>query len=448
MPSWSVHVCNFHLCRCSPLPSDGVYIPSVPPSPFLSPSLFPLSTDLTCICSHLHSRSIFRCTLHAAHCALLTARYLALSLLSLLSPLSLAVPPFLSPLPLLPFLLARAPAADDFAPRPTNIAPGLGPAVARRVWRRPSRYVPLRPSRSAPRPEIAMFSVHCFIVAAALAAVVAILQLPTLLLGHLEDFGNVLLSLVSVAAVCFCLSAWVRPPPGLLTVAAYLVSSATCGPMLVVYCVARNVGIFAEFVDNLLRDEELRSALEPEYAKLRAEYRKQVAAIGALNDKALEVCKDHNRRCTELPPRYAFRRRPYVKPAGYRDTEWREPHTLAKMCKSSLSCRSGPSPFVFSESCWCRRCGREPQSKPISRPSFVYPSPFHGNRLTQPRSCNSLRHRSQGCLSVRQGQAAPLSCSRQQRPHPPSREDGRDGTLGAPQPHRQDRRVQAGACPR
>lgn len=90
MPSWSVHVCNFHLCRCSPLPSDGVYIPSVPPSPFLFPSLFSLSTDLTCICSHLHSRSIFRCTLHAAHCALLTARYLALSLLSLLSPLSLS----------------------------------------------------------------------------------------------------------------------------------------------------------------------------------------------------------------------------------------------------------------------------------------------------------------------------------------------------------------------
>ncbi|GAB1313807.1 hypothetical protein MFIFM68171_04017 [Madurella fahalii] len=93
------------------------------------------------------------------------------------------------------------------------------------------------------------------------------------------------------------------------------------------------IGTFPEFVDRILDDEELRSALGPEYAKLRSKYKQQVSIIAGLNESVSAICKEQYkhwctvRMCTAFTPR----RQSWIHPAKYFDVEWSEPCVLAKM---------------------------------------------------------------------------------------------------------------------
>jgi hypothetical protein len=95
----------------------------------------------------------------------------------------------------------------------------------------------------------------------------------------------------------------------------------------------RGLEKFAEFVDQLLSDEERRSTLEPELSKLRAKYKDQHAIIASLGCDITEVRKEQHYRCHDIPSAlWPPRRRLEVTPANIPDVNWAEPHLLVKMC--------------------------------------------------------------------------------------------------------------------
>lgn len=198
-----------------------------------------------------------------------------------------------------------------------------------------------------------MFSLYGLLVLLTLAlAAIATLPLPNPLSEHMEVIGNVLLVPLYAGALWYSLSAWDRPPSSTLIVAAHSLSVVMYRFALFVYLTVRNVGMFAEFVDSLFRNEERRSALESEYAKLRTEYNMQLEKIDTLNGKALKVCKERNKRSHEsdFVAAFASRRWPHTKPEKDQVSEWCEPYMLVKLCKfESLSCPPvQPRPSISS----------------------------------------------------------------------------------------------------
>ena len=131
-------------------------------------------------------------------------------------------------------------------------------------------------------------------------------------------------------------SAWSRPPPGtqgLLTVAGRFVFWTASRLFSATRSGLRCVRTFPEFVDRLLRQEELRSLLERELSTLRARYEKQEPALASLNHDILEVCKESDIFSGEFPAEICYRRRHGMPVATIRDTEWAEPQLWIKMCK-------------------------------------------------------------------------------------------------------------------
>ncbi|KAH6649682.1 hypothetical protein F5144DRAFT_542835 [Chaetomium tenue] len=93
----------------------------------------------------------------------------------------------------------------------------------------------------------------------------------------------------------------------------------------------RNVGYLPSLVDELLRDEGLRSCLQEEYIKLRDEYRKQQSVLASLNHDITKVCKEHNNHCREFSTVFSRIFRPDVPAVPFQDAEWTEPHALVKI---------------------------------------------------------------------------------------------------------------------
>lgn len=196
-----------------------------------------------------------------------------------------------------------------------------------------------------------MLSLNAFYLFATLVAALAIFPLSAISMEPVEVIGNVFLPFSFAAAACCGFtslsSVWVRPHPALaaasVAAASIISASAACllAFVLLVYCVVRNVGTFPEFVDRILDDEELRSALGPEYAKLRSEYKQQMSIIAGLNESVSTICKEQYKHwCTvRMCTAFAPRRQSWIHPAKYFDVEWSEPCVLAKMCKS-LFCPS------------------------------------------------------------------------------------------------------------
>ncbi|KAK4131224.1 hypothetical protein BT67DRAFT_444991 [Trichocladium antarcticum] len=182
-----------------------------------------------------------------------------------------------------------------------------------------------------------MYGLLVLILASAFTAtLIAALPALGLLSEHLEVLGNVFLFFLFLwaSAEGYLLSAWGRPPPSTLTIAAHSLSSVMCRLALFVRSTVRNVGLFPEHVDGLFRDEGRRSALASEYAKLRTEYDIQCQKIGTLNDAALEVCKERNHMSHDFESGrvFASRRRPCTHPVKHQEVSaWREPSTLAKL---------------------------------------------------------------------------------------------------------------------
>ncbi|KAK3901684.1 hypothetical protein C8A05DRAFT_34627 [Staphylotrichum tortipilum] len=112
---------------------------------------------------------------------------------------------------------------------------------------------------------------------AAPAAVAAILlQPPARLAGLIEATGPVLISiplLVFVLAPVLALSPWSCPPSTLPETAARVTFWMATSAFVTIDSGLRDQGRLAEVVDQLLRDEERRSALESEIYKLRTNYK-------------------------------------------------------------------------------------------------------------------------------------------------------------------------------
>jgi hypothetical protein len=189
-----------------------------------------------------------------------------------------------------------------------------------------------------------MSSTGALYLLALLASAAALLRLPTRLLELLEPAADVIFSLALVAPpVLLLFSRWIRPPPAFVTVAARRTVSWMVRGLLVVIDCVRSLGSLPEYVDCLLRDEELRSRLEPEYEALRMRLKKQQATLASLNRRLAEVWKEYYDRCREFPTVFLPRRRLEVPAAKYQDTKWSEPHTVFKMCKCILSLLVSPS---------------------------------------------------------------------------------------------------------
>lgn len=279
--------------------------------------------------------------------------------------------------------------------------------------------------------SLSEFYLHLF---AALASALALFppSLPAPWMDSIEYYGNVLLSLVLAATACCGLTAlssvWVRPHPVLAAasaVAALFISSlAGCLPAFgwFGYTVVRNVGTFPEFVDRLLADEELRAVLGPEYAKLRAELKRQVSHIAGLKDSVSAICKEHYKHwctvhtCTAFAPRWQT----WIFPAEYADVEWREPCVLLKMCKS-LSLSPVPALPVCPRSLPSRGDRLHPKSEPV-----FFADPIDARQSTPP-----ISRRSSSATA-----SSAFGCSRQPRPHPATQVDGRGRELGVSQLHR------------
>ncbi len=220
-----------------------------------------------------------------------------------------------------------------------------------------------------------MSSVGALRLFAAAAFVAVIFQLHTRLL-----------ELVLTAAEVFCVllplplllplshltplfSAWSRPPPGiqgLLTVAGRFVFWAASCLFSATRSGLRCARTFPEFVDRLLRQEELRSLLERELSTLRARYEKQKLALASLSHDIFAVCKESDLFCREFPAEISYRRRHGMPAATIRDTEWAEPQLWIKMCKC----------FICSV---------------FSRLSFVAPPALPVHRLLPPRRVYRLQ---------------------------------------------------------
>ncbi|KAK4151404.1 hypothetical protein C8A00DRAFT_45372 [Chaetomidium leptoderma] len=172
---------------------------------------------------------------------------------------------------------------------------------------------------------------------ALVASAAILLQLPTRLF-ELVEVANTPLSLLPflLASLFLLLSAWSRPPPGVLTLTGHFMSW-TVGGLFVAIDWLRNVGMFAEFVDRLLLDEERRSVLEPELFKLRSRYKKQQATLAQLDRDYSEACKEYKKRCRQVPSELWPRRQPGTFAAKYHDidltTEWSDDgvYTIVKM---------------------------------------------------------------------------------------------------------------------
>lgn len=195
------------------------------------------------------------------------------------------------------------------------------------------------------------------------ALLAVIFQLPTRIHELVEAAGDVLLFLPLGGAVLFfvLLTCWNRPPPAFNLLADHLASWTVSG-LLVAIDWLRAVGTFPDFVDDLLRNEELRSRLEPEYAKMRGRYKKQQQTIDALSIGIGAACSEYNKLRSDFSAVFLYRVRPRCPTrAKYQDEEWSEPHFFFKMCKfieipffsfvssisiphsSSVACLSHPS---------------------------------------------------------------------------------------------------------
>lgn len=172
----------------------------------------------------------------------------------------------------------------------------------------------------------------------ALAAVAAILlQLPARLAGLVEVVDPILTPMALIPFIVgpgLALSPWSRSSSVLPTVAAYVTFSMVGAVLLVLDSGLQNLGRFAEFVDQLLCDEDRRSALEPEIFKLRTKYKNQHATVTSLGHDITEVRKEQHRRCRDIPSAlWPPRRRLEITAANIPDIDWTEPHLLVKMCK-------------------------------------------------------------------------------------------------------------------
>jgi hypothetical protein len=195
-----------------------------------------------------------------------------------------------------------------------------------------------------------MSSTSALYLFALLASAAALLRLPTRLLELLEPAADVVFGLaLAVPPLLLLFSRWIRPPPAFVTVAARRTVSWMVSGLLVVIDCVRSLGSLPEYVDCLLRDEELRSRLEPELDALRTAYKTQQATLASLNRRLAEVWKEYYDRCREFPTVFFPRRRLEVPAAKYQDTKWSEPHTVFKMCKClfSLVVSSSASPVYF-----------------------------------------------------------------------------------------------------
>ncbi len=172
---------------------------------------------------------------------------------------------------------------------------------------------------------------------ATLAAVVAILlQLPTRIAGLIEAADPLLTPLFLIPFILapgLALAPLVRPSSVLPMVAAHVTFWMVSTVFVAIDSGLRNLGRFAEFVDERLRDEERRSALEPELYKLQSMYRNQRATITSLIHDITEIRKEQHRRCRDIPSAlWPLRRRPEITAVNIPDVDWAEPHLLVKMC--------------------------------------------------------------------------------------------------------------------
>jgi hypothetical protein len=182
-----------------------------------------------------------------------------------------------------------------------------------------------------------MSSTRCLYLFALVALFAVVVQLPTRLLELAAAAGDVLFFLSLGLMMCMMsIPIWSRPPQMLLTVAGYSVFWTVSGLIAVTNSRFRNVGYVASLVDDLHRDEGRRSRLQRQYIKLRNEYKKQQSVLASLNHDIARVCKEHNNHCREFPIVFPRILRHDVSAAPFQDTEWTEPYTLIKMCKSCL----------------------------------------------------------------------------------------------------------------
>ncbi|EAQ92259.1 predicted protein [Chaetomium globosum CBS 148.51] len=217
---------------------------------------------------------------------------------------------------------------------------------------------------------------RCLHLFALVALVAVATQLPTRLIELVAAAGDVLFSLSMGVVLCMAsihlLAFLWSPVAPLLTVAGYCMFFAASGLIAVTDSRFRNVGYLPSLVDELLRDEELRSSLQEVYIKLRDEYRKQRSVLASLNHGITKVCKEHNNHCREFPTVFSRIFRPDVPAAPFQDAEWTEPHALVKIGKPCAP-RPGEKPVpTIKERCvlslvprHTRRQASEPPGLPV-----------------------------------------------------------------------------------
>jgi hypothetical protein len=217
-------------------------------------------------------------------------------------------------------------------------------------------------------------ALFCLRLGALLAFVAVICRLPTRLieLAMAADFYFLLLPPATL--LLFVASSWSRPPPGIthfmLTVIGPFLSWMAKGFVAAAVSGLCAVQSFPDFVDELLRQEELRSLVEDQLSTLRPKYKRQREILATLSRRIAEVCTEHNTRGRELPAAlFMPRLRHGMTAAEIQDTEWSEPQLWVKMCKSCLS-------FLLSLLGHC----------PSSSVTFASPVSTEGKSPSSPRS--------------------------------------------------------------
>ena len=211
---------------------------------------------------------------------------------------------------------------------------------------------------------------------AILAILAVALQLPTRIHELVEAAGDVLLFAPLGAAFLFfvLLTCWSRPPPAFNLLADHLASWTVSG-LLVVIDWLRAVGTFPDFVDRLLRNEELRVTVSRDHAKMRSRYKKQQQTIDALSQGIGAACSEYNKLRSDYTAVFPYRVRPRVPLARYQDKKWSEPHLLIKMCKftriSYLSFVSPSASPIHLLSLACR-VHRRRHEVPLLLPRFSF----------------------------------------------------------------------------
>ncbi len=228
-------------------------------------------------------------------------------------------------------------------------------------------------------------ALHLF---AAAAFVAVIFQLHTRLLELVLAAAEVLccllllllllLPLLPLSLLTPLFSAWSRPPPGiqgLLTVTGRFVFWAASCLFFATRSGLRCVRTFPEFVDRLLRQEELRSLLERELSTLQARYEKQKQALASLSHDIFAVCKESDIFCREFPAEMCYRRRHGMPAATIRDTEWAEPQLWIKMCKCFIFYVYFRPSFVASPASPVHRLLPSRRTRRLQGNSLLFPRP-------------------------------------------------------------------------